>query len=146
MSELPIEENKALARRLYEEVISQGNLAAVDDLVSSDFIEHNVLPVPPGRDSFKDFVTMLHTAFPDLVFTIEDLLSEGDKVVVRGIVRGTHRGVFRGIAPTGKPVHWTAIHILRVSGGQFTERWVEVDMLGLLQQLGAIRTSESASS
>ena len=132
------EENKALARRLYEEVISQGNLDAANELVSSDFVEYNVLPVPPGRESFKHFVTMLHNAFPDMVFTIEDLISEGDKVVVRGIVRGTHKGVFRGIAPTGKPVHWTAIHILRVRDGQFTERWVEVDMLGLLQQLGAV--------
>lgn len=132
------EENKAKARRLYEEVISQGNLAAADDLISPDFVEYNVLPVPPGRESFKHFVTMLHAAFPDMVFTIEDLISEGDKVVVRGVVRGTHRGVFRGIAPTGKPVHWTAIHILRVRDGIFAERWVEVDMLGLLQQLGAI--------
>jgi predicted ester cyclase len=140
------EENKALARRLYEEVISQGNLSAVDDLVSPDFVEYNVLPVPPGRESFKHFVTMLHTAFADLAFTIEDLVGEGDKVVVRGIVRGIHRGVFRGIAPTGKPVHWTAIHILRVRDGKFTERWVEVDMLGLLQQLGAMPALGTASS
>jgi predicted ester cyclase len=140
------EENEALARRLYAEVISQGNLAAVDELVSSDFIEHNVLPVPPGRESFKQFVTMLHAAFADLVFTVEDLIGEGDKVVVRGGVRGVHRGVFRGIAPTGKPVHWTAIHILRVRGGEVAERWVEVDMLGLLQQLGAVPPLGSAGA
>jgi predicted ester cyclase len=81
---------------------------------------------------------MLHSAFAGLTFSIEDLISEGDKVVVRGVVRGTHKGVFRGIAPTGLPVQWTAIHILRVREGKFTERWVEVDMLGLLQQLGAV--------
>jgi predicted ester cyclase len=138
------EENKALARRLYAEVISRGDLAAADELVSPDFVEHNVLPVPPGRESFKGFVTMLRAAFADLVFTIEDLICEGDKVVVRGAVRGTHRGVFRGVPPTGKPVHYTAIHILRVRGGTFTERWVEVDMLGLLQQLGAVPPLRSA--
>jgi predicted ester cyclase len=130
------EGNIGLARRLYEEVITRWNLNTIEDLISSDFIEHNVVPVPPRRESFKQFVTMLHTAFADLVFTIEDLIAEGDKVVVREIVHGTHTGVFRGIAPTGKPVHWTAIHILRVRDGKFTERWVEVDMLGLLQQLG----------
>jgi predicted ester cyclase len=140
------ESNKALARRLYEEVISRGDLTAVDDLVSAHFVEHNVLPVPPGRESFKSFVTMLHTAFTGLAFTIEDLITEGDKVVVRGNVRGTHTGTFRGIAPTGKPVHWTAIHILRMHDGQFTERWVEVDMLGLLQQLGAISEIGPAAS
>ena len=140
------EENTALARRLYTEVISRGNLAAADELVSADFVEHNVLPVPPGRESFKHFVAMLHTAFADLDFTIEDLISEGDKVVVRGTVRGTHRGPFRGIAPTGKPVHWTAMHILRVRDGKLTERWVEVDMLGLLQQLGAVPPLRSASA
>ena len=140
------EQNKALARRLYAEVISQGNLAAADELVSADFVEHNVLPVPPGRESFKHFVTMLHAAFADLVFTIEDLISEGDKVVVRGAVRGMHRGVFRGVAPTGKPVRYTAIHILRVRGGRFTERWVDVDMLGLLQQLGAVPPPGSAGA
>ena len=140
------EQNKALARRLYAEVITQGNLAAADELVSSDFVEHNVLPVPPGRESFKHFVTMLHAAFADLVFTIEDLISEGDRVVVRGAVRGMHRGVFRGVAPTGKPVRYTAIHILRVRGGRFTERWVEVDMLGLLQQLGAVPPPGSAGA
>ncbi|HUS13909.1 MAG TPA: ester cyclase [Chloroflexia bacterium] len=139
------EENKLLARRLYEQAISRGDLAAVDVLVSPDFQEHNVLPVPPGRESFKHFVTMLRTAFPDLVFTIEDLVSEEDTVVVRGLVRGTHRGVFRGIAPTGRPVQWGAIHILRVRDGQFTERWVQVDMLGLLQQLGAITMHRAAN-
>jgi predicted ester cyclase len=138
------EEHKAMARRLYAEVISQGNLAAADELVSPDFVEHNVLPVPPGRESFKRFVTMLRAAFADLVFTIEDLISEGDTVVVRGNIRGAHRGVFKGVAPTGKSVHYTAIHILRVRGGRFTERWVEVDMLGLLQQLGAVPPLGSA--
>jgi predicted ester cyclase len=132
------ESNKALARRLYEEVINQGNLGLVEDLVGADFVEHNVLPVPPGRESFKNFVAMLHIAFSDLEFTIEDLIGEGDKVVVRGIVRGRHTGEFRGIAPTGRPVYWTAIHIVRVEANRIAERWVEVDMLGLLQQLGAI--------
>jgi predicted ester cyclase len=144
---MTLEEKKAIARRLYEEVISRGDLAAADELVAPAFVEHNPLPgIPPGREGFKRFVAMLRAAFPDASFTIEDLFAEGDRAAVRGAVEATHRGPFRGIAPTGKRIRYSAIHILRIPGGQVTERWVEVDLLGLLEQLGAAPAGEQAGT
>ena len=69
---------------------------------------------------------------------IEDLIAEGDKVAVRQTWRGTHTGNFQGIPPTGKPVTFTSLEVYRVTGGKLAEEWVELDMLGLLQQLGVI--------
>lgn len=79
-----------------------------------------------------------HRAFPDLHFTIEDLLAEGDRVVFRATMRGTHRGVFRDVAPTGKPVAITVLDIVRIEGGLFAEQWGGPNLWDLLQQLGAV--------
>ena len=81
---------------------------------------------------------MYLTAFPDLYFTVEDLIAEGDKAVARLTVRGTQQGVFMGIPPTGKHVTVTAIDINRFAGGKSVEHWLNMDTLGLLQQLGVI--------
>ena len=83
--------------------------------------------------------TALHTdAFPDLQNIIEDMIAEGDKVMVRLAVSGTQRGEFMGIAPTNKRVSWTSIIIYRIAGGKVTERWASTDVFGVMQQLGAI--------
>jgi predicted ester cyclase len=81
---------------------------------------------------------MLRTAFPDMQYTVEDEIVEGDKVVHRLIGHGTQQGEFLGIPPTGKQATWTGIAIYRIAGGKIAERWVNVDNLGTIQQLGAI--------
>jgi predicted ester cyclase len=81
---------------------------------------------------------MYLTAFPDLHLTIEDLIAEGDKVVDRQTARGTHQGTFMGIPPTGKQITVTAMNISRIVGGKIVEHWVELDTLGMLQQLGVV--------
>jgi steroid delta-isomerase-like uncharacterized protein len=78
------------------------------------------------------------TAFPDMHWVVEDLIAEGDKVVSRYTVRATHRGDFMGVPATGKVVTYTGILISRFAGGKFVEEWESLDMLGLMQQLGAI--------
>jgi len=130
------EANKALVRRLIEEAWNQGNPDVIDELVSLDYVLHIDAPGPPGREGYKRDVLMHRTAFPDLRFTIEDMVAEGDKVVLRATLRGTHRGEYIGIAPTGKQITLTAISIRRITDGQIAEEWVEMDMLGLMQQLG----------
>jgi steroid delta-isomerase-like uncharacterized protein len=134
------EENKALARRLYEEVFNQGQLEAVDQLVAPDAIEHEEVPgiAGSGSEILKHFVTIFRAAFPDAQVTIEDLIAEGDKVVCRVTFHGTQQGEFMGIAPTGRPITFAVIDILRVADGKIVEHWGQTDNLGLLQQLGAI--------
>jgi predicted ester cyclase len=93
-------------------------------------------------ESTKQFFDMFHAAFPDSSRTIEDQIAEGELVATRVTLNGTHRGEFQGISPTGKRIAVTGIWIDRVAGGKIVERWGAVDMLGLMQQLGAIPAPE----
>ena len=131
------EEDKAIARRWNDEVWSKGNLAAIDELLATDFVFNYAPPeVAPDLEAYKQTVTMLCAAFPGPV-AIEDMVAEGDKVAVRWAYRGTHKGEFMGIAPTRKQVTMTGISILRIVGGKIVEEWGESDNLGFMQQLGA---------
>ena len=132
------EDNKVLVRRYFAEVLNKGNLAAVEEFVAPTYIGH--LPGAPdakGPDDLKQRLTALRTAFPDLSETIEDMVAEGDKVVVRNTLRGTHRGDFMGIAPTGKEVTWTTIGILRIGNGKFQESWIISNLSQQLRLLSA---------
>jgi predicted ester cyclase len=90
------------------------------------------------REGIKQYITMLHTAFPDFHCAIGDLIAEGDKVVVRLMCRGTHKGEFMGISPTGRQGIVMSISILCFAGGRVVERWNVTDNLGVLQQLGVV--------
>jgi predicted ester cyclase len=133
------EENKTIVRRTWEDLFNKGNLATADELIAANFINHAAPGASPGPASFKQLATMYRTAFPDVQFIIEDLLSDGDKVVIRNTFRGTHRGPFMGIAPTGRNISQEQMHIVRVASGQIVEHWAVRDDLSLMQQLGAIR-------
>ncbi len=89
----------------------------------------------PGLEGFKQVNTMLRAAFPDLRLTVEEMVSEGDKVSVRCTARGTHQGEFWGVPPTGSRVAWEVISIVRLAGGKIAERWSQSDVAGLRQQL-----------
>ncbi len=134
------EQNKALVHQLVEEVINQGNASMVDELLAPDFVEREDLPpgMPRDREALKQLTTMLHSAFPDFKATIDDIVAEGDKVVIRQTWSGTHKGVFMGVPPTGKSVSFGVIDIIRVAGGKCVEHWGQMDNMGLMQQLGAI--------
>jgi steroid delta-isomerase-like uncharacterized protein len=144
------EENKALYRRWFEEVVSGGNLALVDELLASDYILHFPgAPAPVDREGHKKLVMMFRTGFPDWNETVEDVIAEGDKVVIRITGRGTHQGDFQGIPPTGNRVTATGVGIGRIEDGRITETWAAYDALGMMQQLGVISApgqSEEASS
>jgi steroid delta-isomerase-like uncharacterized protein len=144
------EENKAILRRVTDEVFGQGNLDLVDELFAADYVLHD--PGIPGGElrgpeDFKQrWVSMFRTAFPDLQLSIEDQVAEGDKVVTRYVGRGTHRGELMGIAPTGMVVSVGGIIISRVSGGRIEEEWNNFDALGMMQQLGVIPPPEQGGS
>ncbi len=133
------EENKALVRRFIEEVWSKANLAVIDELLATNFVLHNPPPeVAPDLEGYKQWVSMTHAGLSNLHSTIEDLIAEGDKVASRWTASGTHQGELMGIAPTGKQVTVTGISIDRIVGGKIAEEWGEMDMLGMMQQLGVI--------
>lgn len=130
--------NKALMRRFYEELWSKGNMEAIPELVAEDFVDHQApAGQPSGREELAELVVMWRTGFPDMQETVEDLVSEGDKVVGRFLMRGTHRGEFMGVAPTGRSVTMGGIDVVRVAGGKISEFWYAEQMLELMQQLGA---------
>ncbi len=137
------EQNKAVARRWYEEGSNKQNVAVIDELFTAGFVTHN--PVIPGgnREGFKQFVASADLL--DLRTTVEDMIAEGDKVVARFVVQGTPQGDFMGIPATGKSFTMTAIDILRFEDGKIAEHWLESDQLGMLQQLGAILAPSPAA-
>ncbi len=131
------EENKASSRRFLDEVINRGNLAVIDELTSPNFVDHSLPPgVPPGNEGFKAFLTMFRAAFPDLHYTIDDEIAEGDRIVQRSTGHGTMKGDFQGMPASGKEATWSEIHIMRFADGKVVEHWGVVDQLGMLAQLG----------
>jgi steroid delta-isomerase-like uncharacterized protein len=132
------EQNKALVRRWVEEGWNGGNLDLVDTLYADGYTLHDPAMPVHGRAGFKQYVAMYRGVFPDLHFTIEDLLAEGDTVAWRITARGTHKGALMGIPPTDKPVAISAIIVSRFVDGKWAEDWLNIDMLGMLQQIGAL--------
>lgn len=134
------EENKAAERRFQEELWNKRNLGSVDEHVAADVVDHD--PFSPGqatgREGFRQTVAMMLSAFPDIHVTIEDMVAEKDRVVVRWTVRGTHRGNFMGIPPTNKQLTSSGIDLFRYEGGKRIETWRQWDALGVMQQLGVL--------
>ena len=134
---MSVEENKALFRRTYEELLNGGDLSVAEQLVAPDFVNHEA---PRGRDrgpeSMRGLAVMLRTAFPDLHFEIEELLAEGDVVAGRLSMSGTHEGPLMGTPPTGRSVRQEHMHFVRFEDGKAMEHWGVRDDLGMMQQLG----------
>jgi len=133
-------DNKENCRRIFEEVWNQKNLNAVDELVADEYVHNDAsLPEPQrGVGAYKQFVTLYHRAFPDIHFTIEQMIEEGDMVAIRWRVAGTHQGDLPTLAATGRPISLTGISIARLRDGKGIESWNNWDGLGMMQQLGAI--------
>ena len=135
------EENKVLMRRFYEEVFNKRDLAAIDDFMAPDFVNHSAAQLGMAGGDLEhvtQFVSMVMQVFPDLHYTVEDLVAEGDKIAARLTISGTQQGAFMGIPPTGKYATISDIEIFRIADGKAVECWVQVDFLGLLQQLGVV--------
>ena len=136
------EANKATVRRWYLELFSQGDLSLADELCTADYLNHDIYTPPGGwprgPEGTKAIVTTYRAAFPDVHFTIDDQVAEGDKVVTRWTGRGTNKGPLMGMPPTGKTMTASGISIERFTGGKIAEVWVNFDLLGMLQQLGLV--------
>jgi len=133
------EENKVLARRIFEEAGSQGNYAVIDEVIAPSFVyQASALPDTHGPAGLKEFFAGHRRGYPDIQYTIEETVAEGEHVVVRWVVSGTHLGETRGIAPTGKTVKADGITIFRFANGQIMDGKAVWDALALMQQLGVI--------
>jgi steroid delta-isomerase-like uncharacterized protein len=147
ISAMSTEENKAVVRRFFEELLSTDNLALADEILSPDFRFYFAgSPDPMDLKRYKDFLAARRAAFPDRRFAVEDMIAEGDKVSARFTMRGTHNGELRGIAPSGREVTMSGIDIIRLKEGKMVEDRVEVDQLGMMQQLGVIPSPQQVEA
>jgi predicted ester cyclase len=134
------EENIALVRRIFEEGVNEDKPSVWDELLAPDFVIYDPPSsgMEPNREGFRQMFTGFRAAFPDLHMTIEAEFAAGDYVIHRGYTTATHKGEFQGIAATGKQIKVKYIDIWRVANGKAMENWVQLDMLGLMQQLGVV--------
>lgn len=137
---MSVEQNKETSRRFVEEVFNRGNFGILDELMAPNFVEHEQLPpgIPSSHEGAVQLFSMLRSAFPDFKATIQQLIGEGDNVVIQMIWNGTQKGEFLGVPPSGKHITVPVIDILHFNGGQITEHWGLMDSMGMMQQLGAI--------
>jgi steroid delta-isomerase-like uncharacterized protein len=138
---MTLEDNQELVRRWYKDVFEKQDLGLADQIFSADFVTHDPnMPGgwPSGPEGPKAIVKTFKGGLPDATYTLDDQIACNDKVVTRWTARGTHDGELLGIPPTHKRVEVTGIEIERIANGRIAETWVEYDLLGLLQQVGAI--------
>jgi predicted ester cyclase len=134
-----IDEMKANGHRLTNEFINNAKMDVADELFSPNFVNHSPEQgVTADLGGLKQYISMMHAAFSDFSATIEDMIAENDKVVVRMRVRGVHTGDFMGIAPTQKKIDTTTISIVRIDNGKIVERWNVTDRLEIARQLGIL--------
>jgi predicted ester cyclase len=132
-------EIKLTAERIPLEVLNGGNFALLDELTTTDFVDHTPLPgIPSTRDGLKQTLSGLKTAFPDVHYTIESSVACGNEVVHRVTATGTNTGEIMGMPATGKSATWTEIHIARGVNGRLSEHWGLIDRLSMLTQLGIV--------
>ena len=141
------ETNKTVSRRFFEEVFGKGKLNVLDEIIAKDHVNSGPgsLPgLPTGPEGTKQLVTVYRNAFPDVHFTIDEQIAEGDKVMTRWTAHGTHQGELVGIPATGNLSTVTGIAIDRLVNGKIAESWGIFDQFRMMQQLGVIPTLEVA--
>ena len=133
-------DNKDISRRVFEEIWNHKKLNVIDELMAPDYVHHDTQSpdVLKGIEGHKQFVSHYLNAFPDLHYTIEDLIADGDIVAIRWIATGTHQKDLPGIPKTGRQFSVTGMTIARVRDGKLIESWGNWDALGLMQQLGIV--------
>lgn len=143
------EENKEKARMLLEEAFGQGKTEVLDEVLHSDFVcydPNSEAGEIRGAETLKGEIEYFRQAVPDLTYTVEDQVAEGDEVVSRWRARGTHQGEFFGVEGTGNQIEMTGIQIDRFDeAGKMVEEWPEYDLLGAMRQLGAVPEPEQSS-
>jgi steroid delta-isomerase-like uncharacterized protein len=144
---MSLEENKAIVRSIFEDGLNRGEVDKIAAMTAPDFFDHDIhveTSIPGGPEDLREALVAIRKGFPDIDVSVEDVIAEGDKVVVRNTWRGTHQGEFNGIPATGRRIEIEGIVIWRIENGKIAERWATIDTLSLLQQLGVIPTPEQS--
>ena len=129
--------NKAVVRRLVEDLFNTGELRIADEVLAEGYVDHSAsYPGVPGPENIKLAVSGWLAAFPDTVSSVRDLIAEDDKVAARWTTRATHRGEYMGVRPTGSEVEVTWYGVFRVAEGKIVESWDTCNVVELMQQLG----------
>lgn len=128
--------HKQLIHRYFEEWANRGDPAAAEQLIATNVVLHNPPNVLHGLEEYKTRMAAFHSAFPDLRYTLEDQIAEGDKTVVRWTLRGTQTGEFQGHPASGRSFAITGVSLFRIAAGKIQEITVNMDRLGLMEQLG----------
>lgn len=141
----PISDNEKLGRRYFEEVWNRGNVAALDELLAPNYMNHtpSTPDPPPGPEGLEPIVLAMRRAFPDLHYEIKDVIATKDSVVIRVVMTGTHRGDLFGLAPTGCRVQVDQINIEHIRDGRIVEHWRVTDELKLMRQLNSAPCAET---
>lgn len=143
-----MEQTKTIVRRFYEELWNNRNLDVADEIIAPDCVTHQLrsgadsVAVPRGPEAVKHHITEWLNGFPDLSFTVEQMIAETEQVVSRSVMRGTHTGSWLGIAPTGKQLSIRMIVTQRIVSGKIVEDWVLVEALGFFQQIGLVPATQ----
>ncbi len=134
------DETTEIIRRMNDHVWDEGDLTRIDEYVAADYVEHNTASPQDihGPDGYRANVEMVRTAFPDMDLITQDLIAEADKVVYRYTIVGTHDGELLGIEPTGREVEIAGMGIVRIEDGKLVKGWSNVDIFGLMVQLGVL--------
>jgi steroid delta-isomerase-like uncharacterized protein len=129
--------NKGIVRRYFEECLNQGNMETIEELIAPTYVSHYPAgyDLGGGPDDVKQIVSSVRRGFPNVHFTIEDFISQGEKVVARWTFHGTHDGNFMGVASTGKEVVVAGVAVYRIADEKIEEVWLSWDVFGLLKQL-----------
>ena len=136
---MSVEENKALLKRSVDEFWNTGNIGHIDEFYSGNYVAHDPSGANEGGlDNFKGYAQAVFSAFPDFKLTIDDAISEGDKIVKRWTARCTHKGEFMGVPATGNRLEVIGTTTYRIADGKFVESWWNTDTMGMMQQLGVI--------
>jgi steroid delta-isomerase-like uncharacterized protein len=144
---MSVEQNETIVRRWIKDVFEKGNVAQANEIFAANCTYHDPSAPsggwPRGPEGARALIATYRGAFPDIQFTLEDQLTNGDKVVTRFTARGTNTGEMMGMPPSGKKAVVTGIEIDRISNGKIVELWVNYDALGLMQQVGAVPVPEA---
>lgn len=135
--------NKAVVERLVRDIVNGGQIDLLDEVLADGFVAHGVGAGPSGPDGMRRLITTWRTAFPDWQDNIDEMVAEGDLVVLKISAQGTHEGPLLGIEPTGEAVEWGMIEMVRLADGKITEQWGYSDFAEVVRHLRKVAAAQS---
>jgi steroid delta-isomerase-like uncharacterized protein len=135
------DQNKAIVRKIFEEGINKRNLSVVEEYIGPGYVNHGIPSPKPGPEGFKEIIRQFTDSFPDMEITVEEVISDNETVATRGSWTGTNQGSFMNMPATGKHVKVSYMDFWKIENGKCVENWVQMDIAGLMQQLGSMQSS-----